>query len=346
MYSKNSLMTKEYRDFMEIIRPLTNSKCYTTETAIVEVTQRKFYNSITHLNSDLINEVTSNEVFLERIGSTPEKDEYNGCRFLMAKCFIAQLDNNEHKLFAKGQGLGARSKVFYNVLNSILLEREYYYVRELPIDQLKEMVKTSYPDFIFEKSKRARKITGEDAACSFKAYNDAVGEDIITTARVDKAHHELLIGDIPMIGKYTRGSDPVYEITDKNNPVIYGSISALIREAYMEAGVTNFPRHQLNNLVRWAKIKIARFGEIQIQGKVTSPYPVNKINQIFAGRKFVLFDTVSVEEIETNEKNRVNNVATKKLEAYENIFAQFLPLITQMSEALANMSKQLEELKK
>lgn len=346
MYSKNSLMTKEYRDFMENIRPLTNSKCYTTETAIVEVTQRKFYNSITHLNSDLINEVTSNEVFLERIGSTPEKDEYNGCRFLMAKCFIAQLDNNEHKLFAKGQGLGARSKVFYNVLNSILLEREYYYVRELPVDQLKEMVKTSYPDFIFEKSKRARKITGEDAACSFKAYNDAVGEDIITTARVDKAHHELLIGDIPMIGKYTRGSDPVYEITDKNNPVIYGSISALIREAYMEAGVTNFPRHQLNNLVRWAKIKIARFGEIQIQGKVTSPYPVNKINQIFAGRKFVLFDTVSVEEIETNEKNRVNNIATKKLEAYENIFAQFLPLVTQMSEALANMSKQLEELKK
>lgn len=346
MYSKNSLMTKEYRDFMEIIRPLTNSKCHTTETAIVEVTQRKFYNSITHLNSDLINEVTSNEVFLERIGSTPEKDEYNGCRFLMAKCFITQLDNNEHKLFAKGQGLGARSKVFYNVLNSILLEREYYYVRELPIDQLKEMVKTSYPDFIFEKSKRARKITGEDAACSFKAYNDAVGEDIITTARVDKAHHELLIGDIPMIGKYTRGSDPVYEITDKNNPVIYGSISALIREAYMEAGVTNFPRHQLNNLVRWAKIKIARFGEIQIQGKVTSPYPVNKINQIFAGRKFVLFDTVSVEEIETNEKNRVNNIATKKLEAYENIFAQFLPLVTQMSEALANMSKQLEELKK
>lgn len=346
MYSKNSLMTKEYRDFMEIIRPLTNSKCHTTETAIVEVTQRKFYNSITHLNSDLINEVTSNEVFLERIGSTPEKDEYNGCRFLMAKCFTAQLDNNEHKLFAKGQGLGARSKVFYNVLNSILLEREYYYVRELPIDQLKEMVKTSYPDFIFEKSKRARKITGEDAACSFKAYNDAVGEDIITTARVDKAHHELLIGDIPMIGKYTRGSDPVYEITDKNNPVIYGSISALIREAYMEAGVTNFPRHQLNNLVRWAKIKIARFGEIQIQGKVTSPYPVNKINQIFAGRKFVLFDTVSVEEIETNEKNRVNNIATKKLEAYENIFAQFLPLVTQMSEALANMSKQLEELKK
>lgn len=346
MYSKNSLMTKEYRDFMEIIRPLTNSKCYTTETAIVEVTQRKFYNSITHLNSDLINEVTSNEVFLERIGSTPEKDEYNGCRFLMAKCFTAQLDNNEHKLFAKGQGLGARSKVFYNVLNSILLEREYYYVRELPIDQLKEMVKTSYPDFIFEKSKRARKITGEDAACSFKAYNDAVGEDIITTARVDKAHHELLIGDIPMIGKYTRGSDPVYEITDKNNPVIYGSISALIREAYMEAGVTNFPRHQLNNLVRWAKIKIARFGEIQIQEKVTSPYPVNKINQVFAGRKFVLFDTVSVEEIETNEKNRVNNIATKKLEAYENIFAQFLPLVTQMSEALANMSKQLEELKK
>ena len=346
MYTNDSLMTKEYRDFMEIIRPLTNSKCYTTETAIVEVTQRKFYNSITHLNSDLINEVTSNEVFLERIGSTPEKDEYNGCRFLMAKCFIAQLDNNEHKLFAKGQGLGARSKVFYNVLNSILLEREYYYVRELPIDQLKEMVKTSYPDFIFEKSKRARKITGEDAACSFKAYNDAVGEDIITTARVDKAHHELLIGDIPMIGKYTRGSDPVYEITDKNNPVIYGSISALIREAYMEAGVTNFPRHQLNNLVRWAKIKIARFGEIQIQGKVTSPYPVNKINQIFAGRKFVLFDTVSVEEIETNEKNRVNNIVTKKLEAYENIFAQFLPLITQMSEALANMGKQLEELKK
>lgn len=346
MYSKNSLMTKEYRDFMEIIRPLTNSKCHTTETAIVEVTQRKFYNSITHLNSDLINEVTSNEVFLERIGSTPEKDEYNGCRFLMAKCFITQLDNNEHKLFAKGQGLGARSKVFYNVLNSILLEREYYYVRELPIDQLKEMVKTSYPDFIFEKSKRARKITGEDAACSFKAYNDAVGEDIITTARVDKAHHELLIGDIPMIGKYTRGSDPVYEITDKNNPVIYGSISALIREAYMEAGVTNFPRHQLNNLVRWAKIKIARFGEIQIQEKVTSPYPVNKINQVFAGRKFVLFDTVSVEEIETNEKNRVNNIATKKLEAYENIFAQFLPLVTQMSEALANMSKQLEELKK
>lgn len=346
MYSKNSLMTKEYRDFMEIIRPLTNSKCHTTETAIVEVTQRKFYNSITHLNSDLINEVTSNKVFLERIGSTPEKDEYNGCRFLMAKCFTAQLDNNEHKLFAKGQGLAARSKVFYNVLNSILLEREYYYVRELPIDQLKEMVKTSYPDFIFEKSKRARKIIGEDAACSFKAYNDAVGEDIITTARVDKAHHELLIGDIPMIGKYTRGSDPVYEITDKNNPVIYGSISALIREAYMEAGVTNFPRHQLNNLVRWAKIKIARFGEIQIQGKVTSPYPVNKINQIFAGRKFVLFDTVSVEEIETNEKNRVNNIATKKLEAYENIFAQFLPLVTQMSEALANMSKQLEELKK
>ena len=346
MYTNDRLMTKEYRDFMEIIRPLTNSKCYTTETAIVEVTQRKFYNSITHLNSDLINEVTSNEVFLERIGSTPEKDEYNGCRFLMAKCFIAQLDNNEHKLFAKGQGLGARSKVFYNVLNSILLEREYYYVRELPIDQLKEMVKTSYPDFIFEKSKRARKITGEDAACSFKAYNDAVGEDIITTARVDKAHHELLVGDIPMIGKYTRGSDPVYEITDKNNPVIYGSISALIREAYMEAGVTNFPRHQLNNLVRWAKIKIARFGEIQIQGKVTSPYPVNKINQIFAGRKFVLFDTVSVEEIETNEKNRVNNIVTKKLEAYENIFAQFLPLITQMSEALANMGKQLEELKK
>lgn len=346
MYSKNSLMTKEYRDFMEIIRPLTNSKCYTTETAIVEVTQRKFYNSITHLNSDLINEVTSNEVFLERIGSTPEKDEYNGCRFLMAKCFTAQLDNNEHKLFAKGQGLGARSKVFYNVLNSILLEREYYYVRELPIDQLKEMVKASYPDFIFKKSERARKIIGEDAACSFKAYNDAVGEDIITTARVDKAHHELLIGDIPMIGKYTRGSDPVYEITDKNNPVIYGSISALIREAYMEAGVTNFPRHQLNNLVRWAKIKIARFGEIQIQEKVTSPYPVNKINQVFAGRKFVLFDTVSVEEIETNEKNRVNNIATKKLEAYENIFAQFLPLVTQMSEALANMSKQLEELKK
>lgn len=346
MYSKNSLMTKEYRDFMEIIRPLTNSKCHTTETAIVEVTQRKFYNSITHLNSDLINEVTSNEVFLERIGSTPEKDEYNGCRFLMAKCFIAQLDNNEHKLFAKGQGLGARSKVFYNVLNSILLEREYYYVRELPIDQLKEMVKASYPDFIFKKSERARKITGEDAACSFKAYNDAVGEDIITTARVDKAHHELLIGDIPMIGKYTRGSDPVYEITDKNNPVIYGSISALIREAYMEAGVTNFPRHQLNNLVRWAKIKIARFGEIQIQEKVTSPYPVNKINQVFAGRKFMLFDTVSVEEIETNEKNRVNNIATKKLEAYENIFAQFLPLVTQMSEALANMSKQLEELKK
>ena len=346
MYTNDRLMTKEYRDFMEIIRPLTNSKCYTTETAIVEVTQRKFYNSMTHLNSDLINEVTSNEVFLERIGSTPEKDEYNGCRFLMAKCFIAQLDNNEHKLFAKGQGLGARSKVFYNVLNSILLEREYYYVRELPIDQLKEMVKTSYPDFIFEKSKRARKITGEDAACSFKAYNDAVGEDIITTARVDKAHHELLIGDIPMIGKYTRGSDPVYEITDKNNPVIYGSISALIREAYMEAGVTNFPRHQLNNLVRWAKIKIARFGEIQIQEKATSPYPVNKINQIFAGRKFVLFDTVSVEEIETNEKNRVNNIATKKLEAYENIFAQFLPLVTQMSEALANMSKQLEELKK
>ena len=346
MYTNDRLMTKEYRDFMEIIRPLTNSKCYTTETAIVEVTQRKFYNSITHLNSDLINEVTSNEVFLERIGSTPEKDEYNGCRFLMAKCFIAQLDNNEHKLFAKGQGLGARSKVFYNVLNSILLEREYYYVRELPIDQLKEMVKTSYPDFIFEKSKRARKITGEDAACSFKAYNDAVGEDIITTARVDKAHHELLIGDIPMIGKYTRGSDPVYEITDKNNPVIYGSISALIREAYMEAGVTNFPRHQLNNLVRWAKIKIARFGEIQIQGKVTSPYPVNKINQIFAGRKFVLFDTVSVEEIKTNEKNRVEALTTKKLEAYENIFAQFLPLVTQMSEALANMSKQLEELKK
>lgn len=346
MYSKNSLMTKEYRDFMEIIRPLTNSKCHTTETAIVEVTQRKFYNSITHLNSDLINEVTSNEVFLERIGSTPEKDEYNGCRFLMAKCFTAQLDNNEHKLFVKGQGLGARSKVFYNVLNSILLEREYYYVRELPIDQLKEMVKASYPDFIFKKSKRARKIIGEDAACSFKAYNDAVGEDIITTARVDKAHHELLIGDIPMIGKYTRGSDPVYEITDKNNPVIYGSISALIREAYMEAGVTNFPRHQLNNLVRWAKIKIARFGEIQIQEKVTSPYPVNKINQVFAGRKFVLFDTVSVEEIETNEKNRVNNIATKKLEAYENIFAQFLPLVTQMSEALANMSKQLEELKK
>lgn len=346
MYSKNSLMTKEYRDFMEIIRPLTNSKCHTTETAIVEVTQRKFYNSITHLNSDLINEVTSNEVFLERIGSTPEKDEYNGCRFLMAKCFTAQLDNNEHKLFAKGQGLGARSKVFYNVLNSILLEREYYYVRELPIDQLKEMVKASYPDFIFKKSERARKIIGEDAACSFKAYNDAVGEDIITTARVDKAHHELLIGDIPMIGKYTRGSDPVYEITDKNNPVIYGSISALIREAYMEAGVTNFPRHQLNNLVRWAKIKIARFGEIQIQEKVTSPYPVNKINQVFAGRKFVLFDTVSVEEIETNEKNRVNNIATKKLEAYENIFAQFLPLVTQMSEALANMSKQLEELKK
>lgn len=346
MYTNDRLMTKEYRDFMEIIRPLTNSKCYTTETAIVEVTQRKFYNSITHLNSDLINEVTSNEVFLERIGSTPEKDEYNGCRFLMAKCFTAQLDNNEHKLFAKGQGLGARSKVFYNVLNSILLEREYYYVRELPIDQLKEMVKTSYPDFIFEKSERARKIMGGDAACSFKAYNDAVGEDIITTARVDKAHHELLIGDIPMIGKYTRGSDPVYEITDKNNPVIYGSISALIREAYMEAGVTNFPRHQLNNLVRWAKIKIARFGEIQIQEKVTSPYPVNKINQVFAGRKFVLFDTVSVEEIETNEKNRVNNIATKKLEAYENIFAQFLPLVTQMSEALANMSKQLEELKK
>lgn len=346
MYSKNSLMTKEYRDFMEIIRPLTNSKCHTTETAIVEVTQRKFYNSITHLNSDLINEVTSNEVFLERIGSTPEKDEYNGCRFLMAKCFTAQLDNNEHKLFAKGQGLGARSKVFYNVLNSILLEREYYYVRELPIDQLKEMVKASYPDFIFKKSERARKIIGEDAACSFKAYNDAVGEDIITTARVDRAHHELLIGDIPMIGKYTRGSDPVYEITDKNNPVIYGSISALIREAYMEAGVTNFPRHQLNNLVRWAKIKIARFGEIQIQEKVTSPYPVNKINQVFAGRKFMLFDTVSVEEIETNEKNRVNNIATKKLEAYENIFAQFLPLVTQMSEALANMSKQLEELKK
>ena len=346
MYTNDRLMTKEYRDFMEIIRPLTNSKCYTTETAIVEVTQRKFYNSITHLNSDLINEVTSNEVFLERIGSTPEKDEYNGCRFLMAKCFIAQLDNNEHKLFAKGQGLGARSKVFYNVLNSILLEREYYYVRELPIDQLKEMVKTSYPDFIFEKSKRARKITGEDAACSFKAYNDAVGEDIITTARVDKAHHELLVGDIPMIGKYTRGSDPVYEITDKNNPVIYGSISALIREAYMEAGVTNFPRHQLNNLVRWAKIKIARFGEIQIQGKVTSPYPVDKINQIFAGRKFVLFDTVSVEEIETNKKNRVEALTTKKLEAYENIFAQFLPLVTQMSEALANMGKQLEELKK
>lgn len=346
MYTNDRLMTKEYRDFMEIIRPLTNSKCHTTETAIVEVTQRKFYNSITHLNSDLINEVTSNEVFLERIGSTPEKDEYNGCRFLMAKCFTAQLDNNEHKLFAKGQGLGARSKVFYNVLNSILLEREYYYVRELPIDQLKEMVKTSYPDFVFEKSERARKIMGEDAACSFKAYNDAVGEDIITTARVDKAHHELLIGDIPMIGKYTRGSDPVYEITDKNNPVIYGSISALIREAYMEAGVTNFPRHQLNNLVRWAKIKIARFGEIQIQEKVTSPYPVNKINQVFAGRKFVLFDTVSVEEIETNEKNRVNNIATKKLEAYENIFAQFLPLITQMSEALAHMSKQLEELKK
>lgn len=346
MYSKNSLMTKEYRNFMEIIRPLTNSKCHTTETAIVEVTQRKFYNSITHLNSDLINEVTSNEVFLERIGSTPEKDEYNGCRFLMAKCFTAQLDNNEHKLFAKGQGLGARSKVFYNVLNSILLKREYYYVRELPIDQLKEMVKASYPDFIFKKSERARKIIGEDAACSFKAYNDAVGEDIITTARVDRAHHELLIGDIPMIGKYTRGSDPVYEITDKNNPVIYGSVSALIREAYMEAGVTNFPRHQLNNLVRWAKIKIARFGEIQIQEKVTSPYPVNKINQVFAGRKFVLFDTVSVEEIETNEKNRVNNIATKKLEAYENIFAQFLPLVTQMSEALANMSKQLEELKK
>ena len=213
-------------------------------------------------------------------------------------------------------------------------------------DQLKEMGKASYPDFIFKKSERARKIIGEDAACSFKAYNDAVGEDIITTARVDKAHHELLIGDIPMIGKYTRGSDPVYEITDKNNPVIYGSISALIREAYMEAGVTNFPRHQLNNLVRWAKIKIARFGEIQIQEKVTSPYPVNKINQVFAGRKFVLFDTVSVEEIETNEKNRVNNIATKKLEAYENIFAQFLPLVTQMSEALANMSKQLEELKK
>ena len=346
MYTNDRLMTKEYRDFMEAIRPLTNSKCYTTETAIVEVTQRKFYNSITHLNSDLINEVTSNEVFLERIGSTPEKDEYNGCRFLMAKCFIAQLDNNEHKLFAKGQGLGARSKVFYNVLNSILLEREYYYVRELPIDQLKEMVKTSYPDFIFEKSKRARKITGEDAACSFKAYNDAVGEDIITTARVDKAHHELLISGIPMIGQYTRSSDPVYEITDKNNPVIYGSISALIREAYMEAGVTNFPRHQLNNLVRWAKIKIARFGEIQIQGKVTSPYPVNKINQIFAGRKFVLFDTVSVEEIETNEKNRVEALTTKKLEAYENIFAQFLPLVTQMSEALANMGKQLEELKK
>ena len=346
MYTNDRLMTKEYRDFMETIRPLTSSKCYTTETAIVEVTQRKFYNSMTHLNADLINEVTSNEVFLERIGSTPEKDEYNGCRFLMAKCFIAQLDNNEHKLFAKGQGLGARSKVFYNVLNSILLEREYYYVRELPIDQLKEMVKTSYPDFIFEKSKRARKITGEDAACSFKAYNDAVGEDIITTARVDKAHHELLIGDIPMIGKYTRGSDPVYEITDKNNPVIYGSISALIREAYMEAGVTNFPRHQLNNLVRWAKIKIARFGEIQIQEKATSPYPVKKINQIFAGRKFVLFDTVSVEEIETNEKNRVEALTTKKLEAYENIFAQFLPLVTQMSEALANMGKQLEELKK
>ena len=55
MYTNDRLMTKEYRDFMKIIRPLTNSKCYTTETAIVEVTQRKFYNSITHLNSDLIN---------------------------------------------------------------------------------------------------------------------------------------------------------------------------------------------------------------------------------------------------------------------------------------------------
>ena len=60
----------------------------------------------------------------------------------------------------------------------------------------------------------------------------------------------------------------------------------------------------------------------------------------------MLFDTVPVEEIETNEKNRVEVLAAKKLEAYENIFAQFLPLVTQMSEALANMSKQLEELKK
>lgn len=168
----------------------------------------------------------------------------------------------------------------------------------------------------------------------------------MTSARVDKAHHELLISDIPMIGKYTRGSDPVYEITDKNNPVIYASVSALIREVYMEAGVTNLPQWRLNDIVRWTKIKIARFGEIQIQEKVTSPYPIKKINQIFAGRKFVLFDTVSVEEIKTNEKNRVDILAAKKLEAYENIFAQFLPLVTQMSEALANMSKQLEELKK
>ena len=107
MYTNDRLMTKEYRDFMETIRPLTNSKCYVTETAIVEVTQRKFYNSMTHLNSDLINEVTNNEVFLEQIGSTPEKDEYNGCHFLMTKCFSAQLGSNEHTLFAKGQGLEA-----------------------------------------------------------------------------------------------------------------------------------------------------------------------------------------------------------------------------------------------
>ena len=346
MYSKNSLMTKEYRDFMENIRPLTASKCYITGSAVVEVTQRKFYNSMMHLTLDLIKEVTNSKMLLERLERTPDEDNYNGCRFLMAKCFTTQLDNNQHKLFTEGQGVGNNNKVFYNVLNTLLLEREYYYVRELSIDQLKEIVKASHPSFSFEKAKKERKAREKGAACSFKVYDDAVGEDIVTTARVDKAHHELLNSNIPIIGKYNRVSDPVYEITDKNNPVIYGSVSALIREAYAEAGFTNFTKQGLNETIRGIKGKIARYGEVKIQEKPNSPYPIKEINRVFAGRKFVLFDTVPVEEIETNEKNRVNNIATKKLEAYENIFAQFLPLVTQMSEALANMSKQLEELKK
>lgn len=186
----------------------------------------------------------------------------------------------------------------------------------------------------------------KEIACAFK-ITDELGQESYTSARVDKEHYELLKKEnIPVVGKFYRTCNPLYEVTDKSNPVIYGSVSELVREAFNYANYTATDFVQFRNVVQRVTDKIAKAGQVHFRSKQDSTLPTEQFNLFFAGRKFMFFDTIPVEEIESNERLREEALAKKKIDTYEDILAKLLPVAQQLSKTIIDINSQLLELKK
>ena len=232
----------------------------------------------------------------------------------------------------------------YEEVNEVLEDCKVYYLNKMSIEDLERISLNIRGDAHKDDYNEDEE---EEVACAFQYHDDSIGEDILTTARVDKEHYELLHSNIPIIGTFTRRSNPLYEYTDPSNPKIYGSCTDLLRDSLQMSYIpTALKQYLLDNM----RYKLERGLPLQFESSRVRIWEhackITQLNAILRNRKFTYLDAVPIEELEANEKNRVEALTTKKLEAYENIFAQFLPLVTQMSEALANMGKQLEELKK